>query len=68
MCVDLVSLDVFQLQLTNKQLAKAFHEEGADISNRLAIIHYLIVHRHEIDTVNEVIINNHYKQVKCESE
>lgn len=54
--VDLSTMAVYETKITKRHLIEAFKRPDAVHANQLAILHYFIVHRRDMDVVNQVIL------------
>lgn len=54
LAINLNTLDIFPITVSISQLVETFKSE-IHLDNKIAIIHYLIVHKNDIETVGEVI-------------
>lgn len=53
--VDLSTMAVYEIKVTKRHLIDAFKRPDALHINQQAILHYFIVHRRDMDIVNQVI-------------
>lgn len=53
--VDLSTMAVFETKITKRHLIEAFKQLDAVLANQQAILHYFIVHRRDMDIVNQVM-------------
>jgi len=53
--VDLSTMAVFETKITKRHLIEAFKQPDAVLANQQAILHYFIVHRRDMDIVNQVM-------------
>jgi len=54
--VDLSTMAVFETKITKRHLIEAFKQPNAVLANQQAILHYFIVHRRDMDVVNQVML------------
>ena len=52
--IDLVTLSIYKIEVSTQFLIDAYKHEEIVLSNRLAILHYFMVHLGDMDTVGEV--------------
>lgn len=52
--VDLSTMAVYETKITKRHLIEAFKRPDALHANQQAILHYFIVHRRDMDVVNQV--------------
>lgn len=51
--INLITLDLVTLKVTTAQLIETFKNDQS-VDNKIAILHYLLVHRNEFESVSEV--------------
>lgn len=54
--IDLSTMAVFETKITKRHLIEAFKQPDAVLANQQAILHYFIVHRRDMDIVNQVLL------------
>lgn len=54
--VDLSTMAVYETKITKRHLIEAFKHPDARHANQQAILHYFIVHRRDMDVVNQVLL------------
>ncbi|XP_025207382.1 protein pigeon isoform X1 [Melanaphis sacchari] len=53
--IDLSTMAVFETKITKRHLIEAFKQPNAVLTNQQAILHYFIVHRRDMDIVNQLL-------------
>lgn len=61
--VDLSTMAMYEIKITKRHLIEAFKQPGAVYANQQAILHYFIVHRRDMDVVNQVIFLTNVKRI-----
>lgn len=54
--INLATLDLIEMTVPTSLLVQTFKSDTI-LGNKLSILHYLILHRDEIETVSEVVMN-----------
>ncbi|KAF2885779.1 hypothetical protein ILUMI_20414 [Ignelater luminosus] len=62
MVLNLVTLDIVDLTVTNNQLIQTFKSDTA-LENRLSILHYFLVHNADVDVVIELLMSQIEKSI-----
>lgn len=52
--IDLKTLDLFKVTITKTQLLRAYLDENSSVDNKLSILHYLLTHLNDTETVCQV--------------
>lgn len=52
--LDITSLDIYQVSVSKNQLFSSFWDVDTTIHNRLSILHYILVHKNDMEMINEV--------------
>lgn len=55
--IDLVTLNIYKIEVSTQFLIDAYKDKEIVLSNRLAILHYVMIHLGDMDTVAEVRYN-----------
>jgi len=55
--VDLSTMAVYEIKITKRHLIETFKQPNAEYTNQQAILHYFIVHRKDMNVINQVILS-----------
>ncbi|XP_050425482.1 protein pigeon isoform X2 [Adelges cooleyi] len=53
--IDLTSMTLYETKITKRHLVEAFKISYANLANQQAILHYFMVHRRDMDIVNQLL-------------